>query len=66
VQTNLPVQLTSFLGRGLSNKEIAATLLVSVRTAEAQITNALNKLGLRSRSQLAACAADHGLLHTRT
>ena len=39
---------------GYSNKEIAATLVVSVYTIERHLTHAYAKLGIRSRSQLAA------------
>jgi DNA-binding CsgD family transcriptional regulator len=39
---------------GLSNREIAATLFVSVKTVETNLTNAYRKLGIRSRSQLYA------------
>ena len=42
--------------RGLTNKEIAEQLVVSQRTAEAHVTHALTKLGLRSRAQLAVWA----------
>ena len=56
------LEVASLVGRGHSNKEIAATLFVSVRTAEAHVTNVLTKLALRSRAQLAVWAAEHGLL----
>ncbi|MDQ3669188.1 MAG: LuxR C-terminal-related transcriptional regulator, partial [Actinomycetota bacterium] len=39
---------------GLSNKEIARTLVVSVPTVEAHLSHAYAKLGIRSRTQLAA------------
>lgn len=38
---------------GLSNKEIAAALFVSVRTVESHLGAAFRKLGVRSRTQLA-------------
>ena len=56
------LEATVLVGRGHSNREIADVLVVSVRTTEAHVTNALNKLGLRSRSQLAVWAAERGLL----
>jgi DNA-binding CsgD family transcriptional regulator len=38
---------------GLSNKEIAATLYLTVNTVEVYLTRAYSKLGVRSRAQLA-------------
>ena len=37
---------------GLSNKEIAAELFVSVKTVELTLSRVYRKLGIRSRSQL--------------
>jgi DNA-binding NarL/FixJ family response regulator len=56
------VEVARLVGRGMSNKEIAAALVVSVRTAEAHITNVLSKLGLHSRAQLAVWAVEHRLV----
>ena len=39
---------------GLANKEIAATLHMSVHTVEAHLTRIYRKLGVRSRAALAA------------
>lgn len=45
--------------RGHTNSEIAAELFISVHTVESNLTRAYRKLGIRSRSQLAArLAAD--------
>jgi non-specific serine/threonine protein kinase len=49
------------VARGLTNREIATTLVVSNRTAEAHVQNIRNKLGFNSRAQIAAWAAERGL-----
>lgn len=45
---------------GLSNKEIASTLVVTVPTVEAHLSRAYAKLGVRSRGQLAGRLAADG------
>ena len=48
-------------GRGLTNREVAAALLISPKTVEANLTRAYRKLGIRSRAQLGGwLAARHG------
>ncbi len=46
-------QVSEFAADGLSNKEIAAALYVTVNTVEVHLTRAYTKLGVRSRAQLA-------------
>ncbi len=53
------------LGEGLSNKEIAAKLHVSVDTERTHMMNILNKLGVHSRLQALLFAARHGLVEIR-
>jgi non-specific serine/threonine protein kinase len=57
--------VTLLITEGLTNKEIAERLVLSVRTVEAHVTNVLNKVGLRSRAQLAIWALEHGLVGRR-
>ena len=45
-------ELVQLVARGRRNKEIAATLFVSVRTVEVRLTGIYRKLGVQSRSQL--------------
>ena len=45
-------ELVQLVARGRRNKEIAASLFVSVRTVEVRLTGIYRKLGVQSRSQL--------------
>jgi DNA-binding CsgD family transcriptional regulator/tetratricopeptide (TPR) repeat protein len=47
-------EIAEFVAAGLANKEIATRLFVSVRTVESNLTRVYAKLGVRSRSELAA------------
>ena len=49
-------EIAILVSQGLSNKQIAARLVVSERTAETHILNILNKLGFNSRTQIASWA----------
>jgi DNA-binding CsgD family transcriptional regulator len=55
-------EVARLLTRGLSNREIAAALFVSEWTAATHIRNILAKLGLTSRTQIAAWAVEQGLV----
>lgn len=48
------LRVAELAARGLSNKEIASRLYVTVYTVEAHLSHAYAKLGVRSRTQLAA------------
>jgi DNA-binding CsgD family transcriptional regulator len=45
------------IAEGLSNKQIAARLLISQHTVDTHIRNIMTKLGCRSRAQIAAWVA---------
>jgi len=49
------------VAQGLSNREVADALVLSVRTVEAHVTHLLSKLDLRSRAQLALWVVEQGL-----
>ena len=53
------------LAEGLSNKEIASSLHMSVDTERTHMMNILNKLGVHSRLQALVFAARHGLVEIR-
>ena len=57
--------ITSLVGRGLSNKEIAERLFLSEGTIRNALSSALSKLNLRDRTQLAIWAVQTGLSSIR-
>jgi non-specific serine/threonine protein kinase len=52
-------EIVALVARGLSNKAIAEQLVLSDRTVEMHVSNALGKLAFSSRAQLAAWAVEH-------
>jgi predicted ATPase/DNA-binding NarL/FixJ family response regulator len=59
-------EITALVAGGLTNREIAGQLYISVRTVEAHIDHILTKLGFRTRTQLAAWAHEEGLSRRNT
>jgi len=59
------MEVLQMLAEGLSNKEIAAELHMSVDTERTHMMNILNKLGVHSRLQALVFAARHGLVKIR-
>jgi len=51
------MQVAGLIAGGRSNKQIAAELVISQRTAENHVRRILTKLGFTSRAQVAAWAA---------
>lgn len=51
------MEVARLVTQGLSNREIARTLVISERTADAHVEHILNKLGFNSRAQIAAWVA---------
>jgi DNA-binding NarL/FixJ family response regulator len=67
-QANLPDDLTqreaevlSLIAQGLSNREIASTLVVSEATVKTHINHVFAKIGARDRAQAVHYAYTHGL-----
>ncbi|MFE3003046.1 protein kinase [Nocardia sp. NPDC059246] len=51
-------QVAALVARGMTNKAIAARLVISQRTAEGHVEHILTKLGFTSRAQIATWAAE--------
>ncbi|MDR7409300.1 MAG: tetratricopeptide repeat protein [Armatimonadota bacterium] len=54
-------EVASWIARGLTNRDIATELGVSERTVDSHVLHILNKLGFRSRAQIAAWAVEQGI-----
>jgi non-specific serine/threonine protein kinase len=54
------LQVAGLVAEGMTDREIAAELVISQRTAESHVQHILTKLGFRSRAQIAAWAATRG------
>ncbi|WP_459983908.1 ATP-binding protein [Nocardioides sp. AN3] len=55
--TRRETEIAALIGEGMSNREIAERLTISVRTAETHVDHILAKLGFTSRTQVAAWLA---------
>jgi len=47
-------EIVTLMGEGLSNRDIASRLTLSVRTVEAHVYKAMSKTGTTTREELAA------------
>jgi DNA-binding CsgD family transcriptional regulator len=59
--TSRELAVAELVARGMSNRDIAAALVISVRTVQGHIENILRKLGFGSRAQVAAWVAQRGV-----
>jgi len=62
VLTEREREIVALVGRGLSNDDIAARLVVSPLTAKTHVTRAMANLGARHRAQLVVVAYRSGLV----
>jgi len=55
-------EVAAMVAAGLTNREIATRLFIAERTAEGHVERIRNKLGVRSRTEVATWAVGHGLV----
>jgi non-specific serine/threonine protein kinase len=55
--THREQEVAALVSRGLSNSQIAGTLVISARTAETHVQHIMTKLGFSSRAEIAAWSA---------
>ncbi len=63
--TERQVEVVQLVADGMTNADIAGKLVLSVRTVDSHVAAALEKLGARTRREVAARAADLGILMPR-
>lgn len=63
--TERELAVASLMTAGLSNKDIAETLGIELATVKSHVIRILGKLGIESRTQLAAFSADLGTPTTK-
>ena len=59
------VQVVELLSRGMRNKELAASLGITERTAEVHVRNILLKLDVKDRTAAVSVAIRRGIIHLR-
>jgi DNA-binding NarL/FixJ family response regulator len=60
--TERELEVLTLLARGMPNKEIAAQLIISERTAKFHVSSIMGKLGATNRTEAVALATQRGLL----
>lgn len=64
--TRRETEVAKLAATGMTNRDIAARLYLSVRAVEVHVDHILTKLGFSTRTQLAARAHETGLLDEDT
>jgi predicted ATPase/DNA-binding NarL/FixJ family response regulator len=60
--TRRELEVAGLIARGLTDRQIAEDLVITTGTAGNHVVHILDKLGFRSRAQVAAWVVEHGLL----
>lgn len=60
--TRREAEVLGLVARGMSNREVAAALVLSEKTVARHLANVFTKLGVSSRTAAAAFAHEHGLV----
>lgn len=61
--TEREAEVLGLVARGATNREVAAALVLSEKTIARHLSNIFTKLGVATRTEAAAFAFAHGLLH---
>jgi DNA-binding NarL/FixJ family response regulator len=64
--TERELEVLKLLAQGMPNKEIAAQLVVSERTAKFHVSSIMGKLGATNRTEAVSLAAQKGLITLRS
>ena len=64
--TDRELEVLRLLSAGETNREIAESLVVSVRTVDRHVSNIYAKLGVSSRAAATSYAYEHGLVRSAT
>jgi two-component system, NarL family, response regulator len=59
------IQVVELLAQGMRNRELAAALGITERTAEVHIRNILSKLNVKDRTAVISVAIKRGIIHVR-
>jgi DNA-binding NarL/FixJ family response regulator len=56
------LEVLELLAKGMTNKEIAADLVITVRTVKFHVSSILHKLGAGNRTEAVSTAAERGII----